>query len=59
MALLIRKRRMNIWRDTGLSCREKKMRVCYCEDETAQAKLFKNQVDKWAVYNKANVCMDI
>lgn len=50
---------MNIWRDTGLSCREKKMRVCYCEDETAQAKLFKNQVDKWAAYNKANACMDI
>ena len=35
------------------------MRVCYCDDETAQAKLFKNQVDKRVVYNKANACMDI
>lgn len=35
------------------------MRVCYCEDEAAQAKLFKNQVDKWAIENGTNVRMDI
>ena len=26
--------------------RKLKMRVCYCEDEAAQAELFKNKVDK-------------
>lgn len=35
------------------------MRVCYCEDESAQANLFKKQVDKWAADNNTNVRMDI
>ena len=38
---------------------EFKMRVCYCEDEIAQAEFLKEQVNKWAAYNKANACMDI
>lgn len=35
------------------------MRVCYCEDEVAQAELFKKMVDKWAIENGTNVRMDI
>lgn len=35
------------------------MRVCYCEDEAAQAELFKNKVDKWSADNGTKVCMDI
>ena len=39
--------------------RKLKMRVCYCEDEAAQAELFKNKVDKWSADNGTSVCMDI
>lgn len=35
------------------------MRVCYCEDEVAQAELFKKMVDKWSADNGTSVCMDI
>lgn len=39
--------------------RKLKIRVCYCEDEAAQAELFKNKVDKWSADNGTSVCMDI
>ena len=39
--------------------RKLKMRVCYCEDEVAQAELFKKMVDKWSADNGTSVCMDI
>ena len=38
---------------------EFKMRVCYCEDEIAQAEFLKEQVNKWAANNDANMLVDI
>lgn len=38
---------------------EFKMRVCYCEDEIAQAEFLKEQVNKWAASNDANMLVDI
>lgn len=35
------------------------MRVCYCEDESAQAKFLKNKIDQWALQNKIEVNIDL
>lgn len=35
------------------------MRICYCEDEIAQAKLLKKQVENWAGINNVNIHMEL
>ncbi len=35
------------------------MRICYCEDETAQAEYFRKRVLAWAAEKRMDVCVDV
>ena len=35
------------------------MRVCYCEDEIAQARLLKSQIEAWGIGHNIKINMDI